>query len=67
MKIVWGVTLHPQSLLTVKSLINFQIFYPCKIKIANTETMKICYKTKIWVQNVNLKSEIHMKQSKEIL
>ena len=41
-KIVWGVTLHPQSLFTVKSFINFQTFCPHKIKTANTKIMKIC-------------------------
>ena len=58
-KIVRGVTLHPQSLFTVKSLLKkFQIFYPQKIKIANTKIMKICNKTKIRVLDMNLGSEI---------
>ena len=58
MKIVWGVTLHPQSLFTVKSLINFQICYPHRIKIANRKIMKICSQTKIRVLNVNKGLEI---------
>ena len=58
MKIVRGVTLHPHSLSTVKSLINFQICYPHKIKIADTKIIKICNQTKIKVLNVNLGSEI---------
>ena len=58
MKIVWGVTLCHQSLFKVKSLINFQIFYPHKIEITKTTLMKICSETKIRVLNVNLGSEI---------
>ena len=58
MKIVRGVTLHPQSLFTVKSLINFQICYPYKIKFAKTKIMKICFETKIRVLNLNMGSEI---------
>ena len=37
MKIVRGVTLHPQSSFKVKSLITFQICYPHKIEIASTK------------------------------
>ena len=58
MKIFGGVTLHPQSLFTVKSLINFQICFPRKIKFANTKIMKICKKTKIRVLNVSIGSEM---------
>ena len=57
-KIARGVTLHPHSLLTVKSLINFQICYPHKITFANGEIMKICSETIIEVLNVNMGSEI---------
>ena len=57
MKIVRGVTLHPQSLFTVKSLLNLQISYPHEIKFANTKIMEICNKTKIRVLNVNMRSE----------
>ena len=57
MKIDRGVTLYPQSLFTVKSLINFQICYPHRVKIANTTILKICSgETKIRVQNANLGS-----------
>ena len=65
MKIVRGVTLHPQSLFTLKSLKNFQIGFRHKIKMANTKIVKLCNLTKIWVQNVNLRSE--MERSKETL
>ena len=41
-KIVRGETLHPQSLFTVKSFINFQIFYPHRIEFVSTKIMKIC-------------------------
>ena len=58
MKIARGVTLHPQSLFTVKLLIIFQTFYPHKIKIANDKIMKICIPATIKVLNVNLGSEI---------
>ena len=58
MKIVQGVTLHPQSLFTVKSVINFQICYLRKIEMAITEMVKNCNSTKIGVLNVNLGSEI---------
>ena len=58
MKIVWGVTLHPQSLFTVKSFINFQLCYPYKIKFANTKIMKICMLTQIRVLNLNMGPEI---------
>ena len=37
-----GGTSHPSSLFTVISVINFQICYPHKIKIANTKIMKFC-------------------------
>ena len=37
MKYARGVTLHPQSLFTVESIISFQIFHPHKIEIANTK------------------------------
>ena len=53
-----GVTLHPQSLFMVKYLINSQICYPHKIRIAITKVMKICKCTRIRVLNVNLGSEI---------
>ena len=58
MKVTVGLTLHPLSLFTVKSPINFLICYPHKIKIAKTMIMKSCILTKIWVLNVNLGSEI---------
>ena len=58
MKIVRGVTLHPQSLFAVKSLINFRSNYPHKIKIGNTKITKVCSQTKIWVLSVNLGSDI---------
>ena len=58
-KIVSGVTLHHQSLFTVKSLINVQISYPHKIKFSNTEIIRSWYKTKIRVlMNVNMEPEI---------
>ena len=63
MKIVWGVTLHPQSLFTVKSFINFQLCYPYKIKFANTKIMKICMLTKIRVMNLNMGPEISYEAS----
>ena len=37
-----GVTLHPESLFMVKSLLNSQICYAHKIIFANTKIMKIC-------------------------
>ena len=46
----------PQLLFKVKSLIEFQICYPQKIK--NTMIMKICNENKILMLNVNLGSEI---------
>ena len=41
-KIVRGATLHPQSLFTVKSLINVQICDPRGIEIVNTKVLKNC-------------------------
>ena len=55
-KVVRGLNLHPWSLFTVESLINFQVFYAHKIEIA--KITKICSLTKIWVLNVNLGSEM---------
>ena len=40
MKVIWDVTLHSQSLFTVKSLINFQICFGHRIKIADTKIGK---------------------------
>ena len=69
MKIVRGVTLDPQSLFTVKALINFQISYPHIIKLVNTKVMKISYKTKIRtvLLNVKMGSEISYDTDKKIL
>ena len=53
MKIIRGVTLFK-----VKTLIDFQIYYPCENKIANTKITKIYSLTKIRVSNVNIGSEI---------
>ena len=53
--IAWGVSLHPpRSIFTVKSLMNNSH----KVRITNTKIMKICIEAKIWVMNVNLRSEI---------
>ena len=68
MKIDRGVTLHPHLLFTVKSLINFQICYLRKTKIANTKIMKICSQTKVRLLNANIESQnFHMTQTEEIL
>ena len=34
------------------------VSYPHKIKVANAKIMRICNLTKIWVLNVNLRSEM---------
>ena len=52
-----GCNFTPQSLFTVKSLINFQICCPHKIKFANTNIMKICNQIKVSVLNVNMGSD----------
>ena len=57
-KIVRGITLQPQSLLLVKSLVNFLIHYRLEVKITNAKVMKISNYTKLWSMNVNLRSEI---------
>ena len=49
-----GATLHPQSLFTVKALINFQVCYPHEIKFVNAKITKIFRWTKIRVLNVNM-------------
>ena len=41
MTVVWGETLHPQSLSFVKSHTNLQIHYCCEIKMASTKIMEL--------------------------
>ena len=54
----WGCKVTPQMVFTVKSLINSQICYHYKIKIAYSRNMKICNKTKLGVLNPNPWSEM---------
>ena len=58
MKIVSSVTVHPQTLFAIESIINFQTYYLRKIQIVNIKITKIRSQAACQVLNVNLGSEI---------